>query len=129
MEVGIFVTSLRPKSNRAGTGEGLASLYRFSGAGSRRHHLAVVSFHANAVPELQIKKTPDAIVMVDATGAVLVKYALDGGGPEQVAFDATWFQQQVSDDLQLRPGKPPAPGGGKAEFLAIKNRVRQQILH
>ena len=39
----------------------------------------IVSFHANPVPEFQIKKTPDAIVVVNAASAMLVEQPLDGG--------------------------------------------------
>ena len=55
------------------SGQGLASLHSLARGGGRRHHLPVVSFNTNAMPELKIKQTPDAIVVVDVTSAVLIE--------------------------------------------------------
>jgi hypothetical protein len=43
------------------------------------------------MPELEIKKTPDAIVMIDATATVLIEEPLDGGTLEEFPVDATWL--------------------------------------
>src|SRR5690349_1251105 len=69
------------------------------------------SLEANPVPKLEIQQSPDAIVVIDMSGFVLVEQSLDRRSLEEFSIHAARVQQQVADFLQLRTFKPAAPWG------------------
>ncbi len=87
------------------------------------------AFETNAMPQLKIEQSPDAIVVVAMLRAMLVEKLLNGFAAEVSAIQAARFQQHLANRFQARPGQPTAPRRGESKFRAVENRVRQQVFH
>jgi hypothetical protein len=73
-----------------------------------------VPFEANAVPQLQVKKPPDSIVVVAIICSMFAKELLHSGLPEKSAVRGARFEKQALDAVELWARQPTAPGGGKS---------------
>src|SRR6202790_2850813 len=87
------------------------------------------AFQTNAMPQLKIEQSPDAIVVVATLRAMFVEKLLDCFTSEISAIQAPRFKQHFTNRFQSWSGEPSAPRCRKSQFWPVQNLVRQQILH
>jgi hypothetical protein len=67
------------------------------------------SFEADAVPQLEVEQTPDAIIVVAIAGSMFAEEFLHGGSFKKTAIHTAWFEQQAFYVVELRTRQPATP--------------------